>query len=299
MGFWTLSFEIMILALFILFLILMIIRKSWRALIEMISGVLFGITLEYANIYLAGNYEYNIQFFLQIGTPPNNVPIIIALAWGMIIVSVMSVSNSFQIPNHVRIFFDALFGISIDFAMDVVAIRLDGGFWTWLNVTLSNKINLEGVFGVIWGNYLGWFFVLFIFSSILRIEQKYIKNSKKVILIIVNFINPIVAYAFLILSFIIFGYLSIILGNFAIGTILLFILSFIYVSANFILRKPKIIKYEQFETIILFASFYLYFLIAFVISGIIAEIPWFLAVILVLFIASMLIEIISIKFKSE
>jgi hypothetical protein len=56
---------------------------------------------------------------------------------------------------------DALFALNIDLSMDTIAIRL--GFWNW-------AINLHSqFFGVPYGNFWAWFWVVFSFSAGLRL----------------------------------------------------------------------------------------------------------------------------------
>jgi len=82
MAFWISAFEIPAIFLFLFAVGLLIKRKDFDRLTDLITASLFGIILEYLNIALNAGYEYSLDFILQIGTSPNNVPITIGLAWG-------------------------------------------------------------------------------------------------------------------------------------------------------------------------------------------------------------------------
>ncbi len=63
---------------------------------------------------------------------------------------------------------DALQAMLIDFTMDVTAIRIEGGFWDW-GIPQYTEISSASYFGVLWGNYLGWFLIVLTFSYTIRL----------------------------------------------------------------------------------------------------------------------------------
>ena len=48
--------------------------------------------------------------------------------------------------------------VSMDILLDVVAIRLDGGFWIWEGRPITYAINHHMFMSVIWVNFLGYLF---------------------------------------------------------------------------------------------------------------------------------------------
>jgi len=55
----------------------------------------------------------------------------IGLAWGLLLESSHKISESFHFPIILRTIFEATFVVSVDLFSDVIAVRLDGGFWIW------------------------------------------------------------------------------------------------------------------------------------------------------------------------
>lgn len=77
--------------------------------------------------------------------------------------------------------------------MDVTAIRIEGGFWDW-GMPRYTEINASGYFGVIWGNYLGWFLIVLIFSYTIRLNHHLWKEQINIKVIIYNILAPLFSY---------------------------------------------------------------------------------------------------------
>ena len=245
---------------------------------------------------------------MQIGKEPNNIPIVIALDWGLIIHAVMRISDNFKMPSAIRVIFDAFIGLSLDLSMDIIAIRLDGGFWTWFGIPPTPQINWESVCGVSWGNYYGWFCVLLISSSILRIErikipEKFYKNrkvgSRFIILLIYIIATPVLSTGILICCYFIQYPIYFLTGNRVIGIIIVFGSAFIAITYYLIRFHPKINKTYSFEVVFLFISMHLYFLLAFFFAGIINNLPLFLIFLIGNLFFAVLILAKSIYFKNK
>ena len=100
-------------------------------------------------------YHYG-HFLLMFG----DVPVAVGIAWGVIIYSVMLVSQASSLPDWAQPVLDGLLALNIDLVMDAVAIRL--GMWDWgLGFT-------QQYYGVPYANFLAWFWVVFSFSLGLR-----------------------------------------------------------------------------------------------------------------------------------
>jgi hypothetical protein len=140
-------------------------RFAWRTggrrrLLELVSAVPYGLLLEQGDIMIFGSYAYNQQFLLKLGA----VPLVIALAWAMIINSCMYISDTFGVSPRLAPFTDAILAIVLDLSFDAIAIRQ--GLWHW--VLPLNR----GFFGVPAGNYYAWLFVAFGFSAWTRLNRR-------------------------------------------------------------------------------------------------------------------------------
>jgi hypothetical protein len=155
-------------------------RRDGRAVACIVSGSIFGLLLEYLNVILFDTYTYSPLFIIQVFEPPNNIPICIALCWGLIIYSSMKVSDRIGLPTWSRPFLDALLALTLDLSIDAIAIRLDGGFWTWTGIPMDSEFTTTSFFGVHYGNFVGWFFVVLIFSALLRFEERILHSRLRV-----------------------------------------------------------------------------------------------------------------------
>lgn len=135
-------------------------RHAWRrgshVLWQLVAGMIFGVLLEWATIQQLAAYEYG-RFLIMFG----EVPIVIGVSWGLIIYSARLFSDATTLPGWARPVLDALLALNIDLAMDAIAIRL--GMWDW-----GQGLQFE-YFGVPWGNFWAWFWVVFSFSASLRL----------------------------------------------------------------------------------------------------------------------------------
>ncbi|UCG03461.1 MAG: carotenoid biosynthesis protein [Candidatus Heimdallarchaeota archaeon] len=300
MGIITSTTEIMAYILFFIVISILSFRRDFHSVAQVLSGSLFGVTLEYMNIQVMQTYIYSSQFLLQLGSPPDNIPICIGLCWGLIIYACMNVSNKIiEIPEWLKPLLDGLLALTIDLSMDTIAIRLDGGFWTWLEIPMENLPTLNSFFGVNYGNFVGWFFVVLIFSTMLRIEEKWIakKFSRSVILVLYFLIIPFFSYIPLFLSFhtlplpvfIIFNILgfngeSTNLMELAILVYIMTLVSIIFFIA-LIRSKPKLEKDADLLSLTIFMFFHLSYLGFYLLDGLFEETP------LILLIASLMFTI--------
>ncbi len=124
---------------------------------QLLAGVLFGLLLEWATIQQLHAYRYG-HFTLML---TGKVPIAIGIGWGVIIYSARLFSDGTDLPAWARPVLDALFALHIDLAMDAIAIRL--GFWDW------GQGLAYDYFGVPYPNFWAWFWVVFSFSTGLRL----------------------------------------------------------------------------------------------------------------------------------
>jgi uncharacterized membrane protein len=141
--------------LYIYFQLALCLRHAWKHgtanLLRLLAGIIFGVTLELASIRRLHAYQYG-QFLIMI----LDVPLCIGVAWSCILYSAMEFSDASSLPYWVRPILDALLALNIDLALDTVAIRL--GFWEW-----GQELTFQ-YFGVPYGNFWGWFWVVLSFS---------------------------------------------------------------------------------------------------------------------------------------
>ena len=161
----TTVFELLVLAVYAWRLLIL----RGRRLYELLSASLFGLTLEYFNILINDNYHYSERFLLQLGDPPVNVPLVIAMGWGLIITSSISLTDRLGI--RFRPVADSVIALSIDLSMDVIAIRVEGGFWSW-QIPLLDYPTDQGFYGVPWGNLTSWLYVVLIYSVVIRRSRR-------------------------------------------------------------------------------------------------------------------------------
>jgi len=143
-------FEFGLLLLFLICIVNAILR---RKLGELIGAAVAGLVLEVLAVWLLDFYHYSDAFMLQVF----HVPICIGLGWGVAVYLSMRISDNLSLNSHLKPIADGVFGLSIDLAMDVVAIRI--GLWSW---------DMGGFFGVPYVNYIVWFGFVYATSLTIR-----------------------------------------------------------------------------------------------------------------------------------
>ncbi len=90
----------------------------------------------------------------------------------------MKISDLSNINKTSKPFLDTILALTIDFSMDVIAIRIDAGLWNW-KIKLTNTITFDSFIGVRYGNFIGWYFIVLIYSCLIRFgREKYQTNEK-------------------------------------------------------------------------------------------------------------------------
>jgi len=116
--------------------------------------MIYGWVLEESAIAVFQRYAYTTEFFLKyLGAPLG-----IAAGWTAILYSGLVVALGLRLSGVKAALFTALWGLSIDFSMDALAVRF--GYWTWFpppDVVLP-------YFDVPVSNFVGWFIILWCFT---------------------------------------------------------------------------------------------------------------------------------------
>ena len=161
----NLIFEILVYGLFIL--CLLDARQRGPAMVwQLLTGIVYGWLLEYATILQLQAYQYS-RFMLMFG----ELPVAVGIGWGVIIYSVMLVSQASSLPEWAQPVLDGILALNIDLAMDAVAIRL--GMWDW-------GLGFEQqYFGVPYTNFWAWFWVVFSFSMGLRVLRHALSQTAR------------------------------------------------------------------------------------------------------------------------
>lgn len=281
MAFWISAFEIPAILLFLFAVGLLIKRKDHVRLADLITASLFGIILEYVNIAINAGYQYHLDFILQIGVPPNNVPITIGLAWGTLLLTVQKISGRYNFPLHIRVIFEAAFVVSADIFTDVLVIRLDGGFWDWTGYVADFSITNASFFGVRWLNYLGWYFVIFFLSLFLNLINQRIKDKSWKWHIVKIVTIPLVGYLALFITLVLI-FVSLPDYTWAVF-IVLYIISIIIPLAFFIRERPEIEKTRSLYPLVYYLNSYLFIILGMISINFVSEMLWFFIFGLVIF----------------
>ena len=133
-------------------------NKNYKELGLLISGALAGFSLELLAVRLTDIYHYSNDFFISVGFRPYQFPFFGGLMWGGITVCALRLSRKFSLNNLMTALLAGWLIVSMDLLLDVVAIRLDGGFWVWDGRPINLEINHHMFMSVIWVNFLGYMF---------------------------------------------------------------------------------------------------------------------------------------------
>jgi len=145
------------------------IRGAFFILFSSLSGFLFEVSgLRYGALF-DNPYIYNKAGLLLYGVPFN-----VVLYWGIFIYIGYSITNillhklkNTRINVIKKVVTDGLIVTAIDLLIDPIGVA--AGNWTWINGGFY--------FGVPFGNFVSWFFIVAIVTSIFRIYE-YFRPSK-------------------------------------------------------------------------------------------------------------------------
>jgi hypothetical protein len=136
----------------------------------MLGGIVFGLLLEFVDVYFLKGYTYG-RFMVMIGKQPDDIPLWIGVGWGIIMYSSRIFTDQMGLPIFAAAAFDAFLALNIDLTMDVTACRLHMWDWGW-SATHDNPLTSQW-FGIPWNNYFGWLVVIFTYSAFSRLFSKW------------------------------------------------------------------------------------------------------------------------------
>ncbi len=245
-------------------------RQSWTAVWQLTAGVIFGLLLEWSTIQQFHFYTYG-RFLIML----DNVPFPIGVAWGVIIYSARQFSDTTSLPEWARPVLDGLLALNIDLSMDAIAIRL--GFWQW-GIGTNQQY-----FGVPYGNFWAWFWVVFFFSAGLRLLTRwnvYLSSITTPLGAVVIGVAGIVGMDYLLSLSGSYQVYLITIASALIGALLLIL----------VLRPKLHVRPGPALAAWVPAAFHAYFLAAGLISGIVIQVPVLLVVSLVMIVVSVVLH---------
>ena len=153
---WIVAFELMCYGIVAVMLADLIRKKDWNSLFTFGSAALVGFVMELLAVAVTDIYYYNPDFLLNLGFAPKQFPVFGGFMWGGLTVYGIKLAQNLQWDRVRTALAAGMFIVTMDLLLDVVAIRLDGGFWVWVGKDVSLTIDQHTFMSVIWVNFLGY-----------------------------------------------------------------------------------------------------------------------------------------------
>lgn len=279
---WINAFELMCYIIVAIMLIDCIHKKDYNALFTFGAAAIVGFFMELAAVAVTDIYYYNDSFWLSLGKAPKQFPLFGGFMWGGLTVYAMRLAKKLNFGKWMTAFATGFFIVTMDILLDVVAIRLDGGFWTWVGNPINTEITQHTFLSVIWVNFLGYMLEVPAVVMITQWKNKKIKETEwlkqtlwmfivAVCAIIVTAIGSLAALGLNVITDDWFSCIA-----FSVLWVMLAVL--ILRQAFKIKLKPIALKQWDFSMLLFWLAMYGYCLIALGALGFIAELPWFFVV---------------------
>lgn len=155
---WINAFEIICYAITALLIADILKKKNDDELGLFFSAAIAGFILELLAVYVTDMYHYSDKYYVTIGMAPYQFPFFGGLMWGSLAVCALRIAQKLDLSKAMTALFAGWLIVSMDLLLDVAAIRLSGGFWTWEDRTIHLAINHHSFMSVIWVNFLGYLF---------------------------------------------------------------------------------------------------------------------------------------------
>lgn len=175
---WINTFEILCHIIVAILFVDILKNKNYKELSILISGCLAGFALELLAVRFTSIYHYSNDFYLSIGIVPYQFPLFGGLMWGAITVCALRIALKFDFDKLMTALVTGFLIVSMDLLLDVIAIRLDGGFWIWEGRVIDLTINHHTFMSVLWVNFLGYMFEVpaIVYMSLTYFENNQYKN---------------------------------------------------------------------------------------------------------------------------
>ena len=155
---WINAFELMCYIIVAIMLIDLICKRDFDALFTFGAAALVGFFMELAAVAVTDIYYYNDSFWLSLGSVPKQFPLFGGFMWGGLTVYGIRIAKKLRFGKLMTALSAGFFIVTMDILLDVVAIRLDGGFWVWVGNPINTEITQHTFLSVIWVNFLGYMF---------------------------------------------------------------------------------------------------------------------------------------------
>ena len=175
---WINTFEILCYIIVAILFVDILNNKNYKELSILISGCLAGFALGLLAVRFTSIYHYSNDFYLSIGIVPYQFPLFGGLMWGPITVCALRIALKFDFDKLMTALVTGFLIVSMDLLLDVIAIRLDGGFWIWEGRVIDLTINHHTFMSVLWVNFLGYMFEVpaIVYMSLTYFENNQYKN---------------------------------------------------------------------------------------------------------------------------
>lgn len=277
---WIHAFELMCYAIVAIMLVDLIRKKDFNSLFTFGSAALVGFVMELLAVAVTDIYYYNPDFLLNLGFEPKQFPVFGGFMWGGLTVYGIKLAQKLKWDKKWTALAAGMFIVTMDILLDVVAIRLDGGFWVWVGKEISLGIDQHTFMSVIWVNFLGYMIETpTVVWLTLRKREKYDERDWKKQTLHMFLISLKAIGVTAVGSLIALGLNAITDDWFScIAFSLLWIALMIIIVRRCINlhMKPGNIKRWPWPMLIFWAAMYVYCLIALFALGIAAAAPWFL-----------------------
>ena len=131
-------------------------RRDWNGLFTFGSAAIVGFVMELLAVAVTDIYYYNPDFLLNLGAEPKQFPVFGGFMWGGLTVYGIRLAQKLKWDRLRTSLAAGMFIVTMDILLDVVAIRLDGGFWVWVGKEIRLGIDQHTFMSVIWVNFLGY-----------------------------------------------------------------------------------------------------------------------------------------------
>lgn len=153
---WLNAFELMCYIIVTVMLADLIRKKDYNSIFIFGAAAIAGFAMELLAVNVSDIYYYSDSFWLSLGKAPKQFPVFGGIMWGGLTVYGIKLAKKLCFGKWLTALCAGMFIVSMDILLDVVAIRLDGGFWTWVGHPIQYEITGSAFLGVIWVNFFGY-----------------------------------------------------------------------------------------------------------------------------------------------
>ena len=287
---WLNAFELMCYTIVALMLFDLIRKKDYDALFTFGAAALVGFTMELLAVSVTDIYYYNPNFWLSLGKEPYQFPVFGGFMWGGLTVYGIKLAGKLKAGKLLTALAVGLLIVSMDIFLDVVAIRLDGGFWTWVGKPITTQINGSTFMSVIWVNFLGYMIETpTVVLLTLKKREKIAENDWKkqtLWMLLIAFLAIVVTGAGSLIALLLNTVTKDWFSCLAFLLIWFTVLGMVIVKAVKEKLRPESPKRWNLPQLVFWVAMYVYPLIAIVSLGIHKVHPWFLVMGIVFMVAT-------------